>query len=168
MYILAGPKFACNFDKTKIKFYRASNAILAKLGKQENPTTTIHLLQAIAFPILSYALESLLLSKTKILRLEHPWSRAFMKVFSTFDNSVVKQCQFFTGTLPLCHQYVIRAMTFYSRLKLLDNYLCREIFSARGQQDIASLAANYDTNIDIFNAEFKGVILSSFMNEANT
>ena len=83
---MAGPKFSCNFEKTKIKYYRASNAILAKLGKQNNATVTVHLLQSMAFPILAYALEALRLNKTKLLKLEHPWSRAFMKIFNTFDN----------------------------------------------------------------------------------
>jgi hypothetical protein len=63
VYLMAGLKFACSFEKTKIKFYRASNAILSKLGKQNNPTTTVHLLLTIAFPILIHSLEALALNK---------------------------------------------------------------------------------------------------------
>ena len=117
LYLRSGPKFSCNFEKTKIKYYRASNAILAKLGKQNNPTVTVHLLQAMAFPILAYALEALRFNKTKLIKLEYPWSRAFMKIVDTFDNSIVLQCQLFTGVLPLHHQYALHAMTFYLNLK---------------------------------------------------
>jgi hypothetical protein len=143
LYLMALTKFSCNFEKTKIKYYRASNAILAKLGKQDNATVTVHLLQSMAFPILAYALEALRLNKTKLLKLEHPWSRAFMKMFNTFDNSTVIQCQFFTGVLPLCHQYAMRAMTFYSNLKISANTVCREIFMARGIHDVNELLLKY-------------------------
>ena len=63
-------KFSCNFEK-KIKYYRTSNAILAKLGKQDNPTVTVQLFQSMAFPILPYAMEALLLNKTKLVKLEN-------------------------------------------------------------------------------------------------
>ena len=89
---MSGPKFSCNFDKPKIKFYRSSNAILAKLGKQDNPTVTVHLMQSIAFPTLTYAIEALSLNKTKLIRRGHPWSRAFGKIFNTFDDVVIRQC----------------------------------------------------------------------------
>ena len=33
--ILSGTKFKCNFEKAKTKYYRAANAILAKLGNNK-------------------------------------------------------------------------------------------------------------------------------------
>ena len=50
LYLRSGPQFSCNFEKTKIKYYRASNAILAKLGKQNNPTVTVHYYKRWPFP----------------------------------------------------------------------------------------------------------------------
>ena len=34
LYLRSGPQFSCNFEKTKIKYNRASNAILASLGQR--------------------------------------------------------------------------------------------------------------------------------------
>ena len=96
-----------------------------------------------AFPILSYAIEALRLNKTKLIKLEHPWSRAFMKVFDTFDNSIIMQCQLFTGVLPMYHQYAKRAMTFYYNLKISSNIICREIFSLRGVNDVSERLVMY-------------------------
>lgn len=140
---MSGSKSSCNFEKTKIKYYRASNAILVKIGKQDNPTVTVHLLQTMAFPIILYSLESLRLHTTKLTKLEHPWSRDFMKIVDTFDNSIVLQCQLFTGVLPLCHQYAIRAMSFYSNLKISVNISCHVIFSIRGFDDAKELSLKY-------------------------
>src|ERR1700721_1588053 len=96
-----------------------------------------------AFTILAYALEALRLNETKLLKLEHPWSRAFMKIFNAFDNSIVMQCQLFTGVLRLCYQYAMRAMTFYSNLKISANTVYREIFMARGIYDVNELLLKY-------------------------
>ena len=95
------------------------------------------------FPILAYALEALRLNKTKLIKLEYPWSRAFMKIFDTFDNSIVLQCQLFTGVLPLHHQYALHAMAFYLNLKISSNIICREIFSVRGMNDVRELLLKY-------------------------
>ncbi len=164
LYLMSGPKFSCNFEKTKIKYYRAANAILARLGKQENPTVTVHLLQTMAFPIISYALEALRLNKTKLVKLEHPWSRAFMKIFNTFDNTIVVQCQLFTGVLPLRHQYTIRAMAFYANLKISENSLCREIFNSRGEKDVNELALRYckDRPRPDFDQRYRDVVIKFF------
>jgi hypothetical protein len=169
VYLMAGPKFSCNFEKTKIKYYRAANAILAKLGKQDNPTVTVHLLQTMTFPILSYAMESLSLSKTNLIKLEHPWSRAFMKIFNTFDNSIILQCQLFTGVLPLCHQYAIRAMTFYSNLKISANSLCHEIFLVRGINDVKELSLKYmyggERSIAEFYKRYRDIVFNQFRSD---
>ena len=72
-------------------------------------------------------MEALPLTKTNVKVLEHPWSRVFMKLFWTFDNEVVRQCQYYTGfstverlarerkdkfvnLLPFCPSLVIRTM----------------------------------------------------------
>ena len=164
---MAGLKFSCNFEK-KIQFYRASNAKLSKFGKQNNPTTTVHLLLTIAFPILIYSLEALALNKSRLLKLEHPWTRAFMKVFNTFDGRVVRQCQFFTGVLPLCHQYSLRAMDFFAKLEHIENITCREILLSRGKAEIEKLAAKYGCETHVFISRYRTVIYEHFRTEVDT
>jgi Reverse transcriptase (RNA-dependent DNA polymerase) len=95
IYIRSGQKFVCNFDKQKAKFYRSANSIFAKLGNLQNTPVTLHLVQSIALPTLTYALEALALTKTQIVSLEHPWSRMFMKLFKTFNQAIVQQCQYY-------------------------------------------------------------------------
>ena len=104
----------------------------------------MHLLQVVALSILTYALDALQLNKTKLTKLEHPWSRAIAKMFNTFDMSIVMQCQLFTGVLPHCHQYTMRAMAFYSGLRSSVNALFREICLERG---ITNLSKNWHPNM---------------------
>ena len=51
VHILSYVKFKCNFAKTKVKFYRSSNAILGQLGEQRNGTAAINLIAAISLPV---------------------------------------------------------------------------------------------------------------------
>jgi len=39
-----------------------------------------------------------------------------MKIYGTFDNEIVKQCQFYTGTLTIKHYYAIHVVSVKFRL----------------------------------------------------
>ena len=94
MYIRSGQEFGFNFDKQKAKFYLAANYIFARLGTLENIPITLYLVPSIALPPVTYGLEALSLTKTRIISLKHPWSRMFMKLFKTFNLAVIQQCQY--------------------------------------------------------------------------
>ena len=107
--LLAAAKFGCCFDKPKSSFYSCFNSIYSKLGKINNQIVTLNLISTIAVPCLLFAVEALPLTKTVLKILEHPWSRAFMKIVWTFSNEVVAQCQFYTGFTTV--EYLARERT---------------------------------------------------------
>ena len=90
--IATGSKFRISLDRCKTKFYSSFNAIYSKLGKINNAVVTLNLVSSIALPCLLYATEAVPYNNTMFKALEHPWSRIFMKIFSTFDAAVVLQC----------------------------------------------------------------------------
>ena len=49
IHILSGRKFKCSFNKSKVKYYRAANAILAKLGNKDNTSVTLNMLASCLF-----------------------------------------------------------------------------------------------------------------------
>ena len=118
IYIVAGPKFKCNFDKAKVKYYRTANSILAKIGNKNNATISLKTIASMALPTLTYSIESLALNKSELCALNHPWERAFQKFFNTFDNQIVKDCQMFNGYLPVTHYYSLRSMSFLFKLSV--------------------------------------------------
>lgn len=97
----AGPKLAINVARQKSKFYASFNSIYSHLGKFNNPLVSLHLTNSISVPCLTYGMDALELSKTVIRELEHPWSRVFMKIFNTFNMSVIHECQNFCGYTSL-------------------------------------------------------------------
>ena len=112
VFIVAGIRFSCNFDEVKSKFYRISNAIMGKFGNQRNPSVALQLISSTAIPVLIYSVEAITLNKTQRTSLEHPWDRAFMKLYGTFNKEIVKQCQYYTGFLPLSPIIDIRQADF--------------------------------------------------------
>ena len=91
-----------------------------------------------------------------------------MKNFDILDNSIIMQCQLFTGVLPLHHQYALRAMAFYSNLKISSNIICREIFSLRGMNDVSERLVMYDNERPIadFFKRYRCIILEEFCADA--
>jgi len=64
---------------------------------------TLNLISSVALPCLLFAVEAQPLTKAVIKVLEHPWSRVFMKLFWTFNNEIIAQCQFYTGFTTVEH-----------------------------------------------------------------
>ena len=161
MHILSGPKFKCNLVKSKTKFYRSSNAILSKIGNQNNATVSIKLIASISLPSLTYSIEALKLNKSEIDTLDHPWCRSFQKVFKTFDSAVVKQCQLFTGYFPIGYYYTLRSLSFLLNMNSTDNILLKCICSDNGRRDIEKFAAMLDcNNIDFFILNYHRIVFN--------
>jgi hypothetical protein len=165
MSVLHGYKFSCSFDNSKSKFYRAANCIFGKLEKLKNVPVTLHLVHTIAFPILTYGIEAIPLNKTQLSSLDHPWSRIFMKMLSTFDQNIVQQCQFYSGLLPIRHYYVLRRMRFLCNIASTINSLLHLVFEINGRADIAKLSDIYNCAPDIFKNCFQQAIKNNFMSE---
>ena len=165
VYILSGYKFNCNFEKSKIKFYRASNSILSKLCNIDNKSTCVHLVTTIALPILLYSIETMSLNQTQLLAIEHPWTRTFMKLFSTFDINIVKQCQHYCGSLPITYQYALRKMSFLLSLNMIDNNLLNLIADMNNITEISVIAAKFNCDPMIFMNNYRKIINEQFKRE---
>ena len=124
-------KFKCNLIKSKTKFYRSSNAILSETGNKNNATVLnkFKLIASISLPSLTFSFEALKLNKSEIDKLDHPWCRAFQKVFKTFDSAVVKQFHLFTGDFFIGYYYTLRSFSFLLNMNSTDNILLKCIYS---------------------------------------
>ena len=146
---MSGNKFKCNFENVKIKYYKAANAILAKIGNLNNKPVTVKLISSIALPILAYSLEALCLNKTELISLNHPWSRSFEKLFNTFDKAIVKQCMINFDVLPVKSQYVIKSMSFLSKLAASPSVLIQLIAEHTVHEDVYRLCRSCDDKCSV-------------------
>src|SRR5271155_1978037 len=89
MYITAGKHFSCNLHYNKIKFFRALNAILCKIGDTSAISLILSLASTNCFPILLYGLEAMHLNKTQINSLTYAFNSIFYKLFHTFHQDTI-------------------------------------------------------------------------------
>jgi len=87
-FIVSFVSFRCSTDHAKRSFYRASNAIFAKVGRFASEGVILELILKTCLPILTYRLEVCALSKRVLQSLDFTVNRVLMKLFKS-SNIVV-------------------------------------------------------------------------------
>ena len=77
-------------------------------------------------PILLYGLDAICLNVSDLAKLSLPVTRAFMKIFRTVDNAIVRFPIFF-GILPIRHVIDIRTANFLAKYIDSDNTVCKTL-----------------------------------------
>jgi len=95
--IVADHKFACSLDNSKKSFYRAFNAIFAKVGQIASEDVISELFKAKCLPALYYGSEACPLNKSQIRSLEYVLNNTFRKIFATKSFDVATDCVLYFG-----------------------------------------------------------------------
>ena len=119
----------------------------------------------ISLPILTYSIEALSLNATELLKLDHPWCRTFMKIFSTFENTVIKQCQYFTSVLPIGYYYIIRKVTFIKNLLFTNNVVILTLYNTVAKSEISTCAAKFKCEEHNFHWKYISIVQDHFKGE---
>src|SRR5580692_5114560 len=114
-------------------------------------------------PVLFYGLEALKLNKAEINHISYPFNSACMKLFSTFDNSIVTLCQFYSGYLPLSYMLDLRTLNFYTNLSVNNCAPANVLFRwlGQGERDVLALKHNIANAIQSNNT-IKYMVYQSF------
>ena len=115
--------FTVNLQSTKQKFFRALNGIFGKVGLKTSPVVLCSLINSFCTPILLYAVESLDFNNRSLRSMENAYSQAFFKIFNIYDQSIIKQCQFYMGYLPMCFLIDLRKLNFFNNIIFQDQEL---------------------------------------------
>jgi hypothetical protein len=142
MSLTAGRSVRYDFHIKKVKFFGAINSILGKIGTS-SLNVALSLTEAKCFPILTYGLEAINLTKSQLANLCFVFNTIFVKLFSTFDKYVIEQCQFFTGFLPLNYKLDIMRINFLIALKENCSSPASILFKLLGTQELSTLCDKY-------------------------
>jgi len=139
----SGKNFKCCFHLKKIKFFRSVNGILSKLGSAPPINITLTLLNTNCNPILLYGLEALKLTKSDVNALSLPFNSVYMKLFQSFNKTVIRQCQFYCGDLPLEHLLNLRTFNFYEKLRISEFSSAGLLFKWLGKAEYDGITSLY-------------------------
>ncbi len=101
-----------------VKFFRAANGILAKLGTN-SINVILSLLSSHCRPVLLFGLEAFDLKKSDRSKLDRCFDLVLSKIFCTYDKQCLRSCLFYCGYLPFSSQYVIQRLKILSKLERL-------------------------------------------------
>jgi exonuclease III len=144
IYIMSAASFKCNLHYTKMKFYRALNGILGKIGSSSSIDVTLSLVSSFANPVLLFGLETGCLTRSQIDKLSNTFNSIYMKLFSTFDKAIIAQCQYYTYQLPLRFLLHLRYLTFWNGLRLIANSPARILYDWFGDTEKQQISSIYD------------------------
>ena len=120
---IAGRKLSCsNTQCIRHKFFRAVNGVFGKIGLKSSPAVTCSLITSYCIPILLYALEAVTLNKNSRLKLEAAYSQVFSKIFNTYDQGIIRQCQCFMSCLPIKYLLDINKINFLQKFYFSSSY----------------------------------------------
>ena len=112
-----GKKLKFNWDASRRNFYSSVNSILGKLGVNNDSTDVLfHLVKSKAVPYLTYGICTVNLSKQDLNKFNFAYNSVFSKVFKSFDNAVIKTCQYYCGFLSFEYMYEFSRLKFLQRL----------------------------------------------------
>ena len=105
------------------------------------------------------------LSNAQLGKIGHPWERTFMKLFSTFDNKVIKQCQFYTNVLPMYQYYAMRKIAFLSNLPMTQNQVLQTLHESFAKIELSKYASMFEYEVNVVTKTFRTIIRDQFRNE---
>jgi len=144
--IVEGKLFKCNIHDNKVKFFRAANGILAKLGTS-NINVILSLLSSHCRPVLLFGLEAFDLKKSDKNKLDRCFDLVLSKIFGTYDKQCLRSCLFYCGYLPFSNQYVLQRLKFLSKLERLK-FLNSDVYIVtRDADQFAAYCNEYNLNV---------------------
>ena len=152
----------------KVKFFRSLNSILGKVGTSSPISVSINLVTAYCNPVLLYGLESIRLSKANSSSISYPFNSVFMKLFSTFDKSVVTLCQFYCGQIPLSYLVDLRMLKFCDKLSSLDSNSANILCNLFGKLEQIETANTYGIDVSDLMYSYEYKIRQTFVEFASS
>ena len=116
MKIASGLKFNVNLQNMKQKFYAASNGVFNKIGTKCSPNLIVSLIRQFCQPVLLYASEAISWSSKNMKGCNKAFNSIFSKIFTSYDPSIIRYCQFYMGVLPFDLQVELNKLNFLHKM----------------------------------------------------
>ena len=163
LYIVAGKHFTCNLHHCKLKFFRALNSILSKIGNMNALTLILSLTSSNCFPILMYGLEAMRLTNPQINRLLYAYNSVFYKLFRSFKPNIILQTQYYTGHLNIASFIDLRTINFLNNLCAYDYFSpASHLFYLCGTSEWTDIAGKYSITASDGCGQCKSKIWTAF------
>jgi hypothetical protein len=132
--IIKDKVFKCTWEDSKKKFYCNTNIILGRMGTSAPINVLLKLIDSQSVPNLLYGISATTLSAKDIKSFSFAYNSIFAKIFHSYDNTVILNCQYFTGSLPFNYLYD------YHRYNFLNKLFNTNCINANSEIDLFDMA----------------------------
>jgi len=116
VYLVAAKCFKTSVNHLKIKFYRVFNCIYSRSKAVKSEMVSVHLLKTYCLPLLLYASESVLLSKSQLQDLNNCINRSVYTIFGVSGAGAVKDVRNFLALNDVAELVENRTVKFVNTL----------------------------------------------------
>ena len=96
-----GTHLKVNVHHNKVNFFKSFNNLYGKLGNSCSVESIVHLMKVNCLTAMLYNLESVVLNKSDLNKLEFSLGRAFVKIFRIRDRNSLNWCKYYMNQLPI-------------------------------------------------------------------
>jgi hypothetical protein len=115
LFFISDRKFKIDISVAIKRFYASANAIFCH-SKYVSEHVKLRLMESFVLPLLTYSLESINLPTAQMRQLNVCWNNVYRKIFNMHKWESVKDIQFYSGRIDLCHMLHMRKLNFFGRL----------------------------------------------------
>ena len=160
--------FKCNWDDVKKTFYCRTNIILGRLSTSAPANVLLKLINAHAVPNLLYGISATSLSENETKCFSHAYNSIFAKIFKTFDNNVITNCQYFSGYLPFEMLYDLQRYKFLHKLHKTACLTDKSVIDRNDYRDFLLLQFKYAFSLNDSDLVVKHKVWRSFKNRIDS
>ena len=110
-YIMSDKIFKCCFDNAKKSFFHAFNAVFGRIGRIASEEVNLSLVKSKCLPCLLFGTEVCFLNKSALRSLNFTVTRVLMKIFHTYSDAIIKDCQVYFKVYLLSIDTIIKCRT---------------------------------------------------------
>jgi len=140
--------FKCTWEAAKKKFYCNINVILGRMGTSARLNVLLKLIDSQSVPHLLYGISATTLSSKDIKSFSYAYNSVFAKIFHTYDNAIILNCQYFTGSLPFNYLYDYHRYNFLNKLFNTNSIKAKSEIGVFDMADFHALQLKYQLGID--------------------
>ena len=135
--------FSCDWQEAKSKFYRASNAILCKLGSNPPIDVCLKLIQFQCLPVLTYGMSAVSIAANDINKLTFAYNSVFCKLFKTNCKETIEYCQYFCNYWQFLNLLDFNRFCFLRKLYRSGDLCSKSPLDRNDIFDLSSLSVKY-------------------------
>jgi hypothetical protein len=162
LVLCSGKKLKYDFHAKKAKYFGAVNSVLGKIGVSNNASLVLSIMVTKCSPILQYNLEAITMSKESLSHLCFVSNAIYAKIFKTFDKSIIAECQWQFGHLPLSFELDLKRMNFLHKLLLVEHSPAHLMLKLVASDELPILCNKYGIQIDSGCTKRKEAVWNAF------